>query len=327
LKTEAEMDLFAAFLALPEAESTSNLTAVALSKQRHDFLAKTNDGSPVFLLHDASLAAYSPAIELKNVSVIFHSTCRVTTLGGSLDGQFAVITCGTSVPELYEVFIRCFSASVEQLPVASTTEDLQRCIHNLLELFCSLGSVSAQETIGLWAELYLISRCSNPAQAVRAWHKDSFERFDFSWPDGCLEVKATTKEQRVHEFALEQLHPPISGDGFVASVLLQPMNGGVGVIDLANVIERRLATMPELRQKLWENVTSALGSDFSSRLDRRFDPSYADRGLTIYAMSDIPAPEHPKDPRVTGIHFRADLSAVQTSLAGGLGDLLDSLFG
>ncbi|HWV44868.1 MAG TPA: PD-(D/E)XK motif protein [Nitrospira sp.] len=320
------MDLFAGFTNLPLAQSTADLAAVALSAQRRDFLAKAADGSPVFLLHDASPATYSPAIELKNISVQFHSTCRVTTANGTLEDQFAVIACDAAVPELHEVFIRCFSATVEQLPAASSTESLQHCIQTLLDLFRVLSLPGSREVAGLWAELFVISKCNNVAQALRAWHSAPFERFDFSWPNGCLEVKATVMEQRVHEFALEQLQPPISGGGFVASVLLQSMNGGVGVTDLAHTIEQYVSIEPQLRQKLWENVAVALGSDFSERLDRRFDPSFAERSLSIYAMGDVPAPEQPHDSRITGMRFRVDLSSVQSSLAGSPRNLLHGLF-
>jgi len=321
------MDLFAGFADLPLAQSTADLVAVALSTQRRDFLAKAVDGSPVFLLHDASPATYFPAIELKNISVQFHSTCRVTTTDGTLEGQFAVIACDATVPELHEIFVRCFSAAVEQLPAASTTENLQHCIQTLLDLFRVLGLPGSREVAGLWAELFVMSKCNNVARALRAWHADPFERFDFSWSNGCLEVKAAVKEQRVHEFALEQLQPPISGGGFVASVLLQSMNGGVGVTDLANTIEQQVAVEPQLRQKLWENVAAALGSDFSERLDHRFDPSFAERSLSIYAMGDIPAPEQPGDPRITGVRFRVDISSVQSSLVGSPKNLVHSLFG
>lgn len=139
-------------------------------------------------------------------------------------------------------------------------------------------------------------------------------------------MKATAKELRQHEFALEQLQPPLGGIGYVASVLLQPLNGGLGVIDLANEIEAKLASEPQLRQKLWESIVAALGSDFSERLDRRFDPSYAERSLAIFAMSDVPAPQHPSDARVSAVRFRSDLSTVSSSLKGNSRAILNSLF-
>ena len=318
------IDLYKAFSDLPVAGSAVDFSAIELSERRRDFLAKGTSGSPVFLLHDASAASYSPAIELRNLSAQFHNTCRVTTAKGVIEDQFAVVSCNAEIPELYELFVRCIAVAVEQLPTISTTSDLQGSIQELLNLFRALNRPSSKEVTGLWAELFVLSKTGNVALALKAWHANQFERFDFSWTGGCLEVKATVKELRQHEFALEQLRAPIEGRGLVASFLLQPMTGGAGVIDLAKVVDAAVVE-PQLRQKLWENVAAALGSDFSSRLDRRFDPSYAQRHLAIFAMSDIPAPDHPADPRVTAIRFVADLSSVPTSTVGAAIDVLKDL--
>ena len=173
-----------AFNDLHLAGSAIEFTAVAPSAHRHDFLAKASDGSPVFLLHDASAATYSPAISLKNVSVQFHSTCRVTTATGTVEDQFAVVTCDACVPDLYELFIRCFAAAVERLPVSAGTDNLDECVHGLLDLFRALNRPNSKEVTGLWAELFVITTSRNVSRALEAWHADQFERFDFSWPTG-----------------------------------------------------------------------------------------------------------------------------------------------
>ncbi|MBR7970635.1 PD-(D/E)XK motif protein [Burkholderia cenocepacia] len=320
------MSLISTFQSLPFATSAIDFTACRLPGPRSDFLAKAGDGGPVFLLQDSSPATYSPAIELKHVSVQFHSTCRVTTVAGTVESQFAVISCDSSVPELHEVFIRCLTAAVEQLPPMASTLDLQRCVQLLLNLFRALSRPGSREVTGLWAELFVIAKSRNIAQALRAWHADQFERFDFSWPSGCLEVKATANELRQHEFALEQLQSPMGGAGYVASVLLQAQSGGVGVVDLGNEIEASVATEPSLRQKLWENIAAALGNDFSERLDRTFDLSYAARNLAVYAMGDVPSLPQPSDPRITSVRFRTDLSTVTSSLVGSARGVLDTLF-
>lgn len=320
------MDFFASFLALPTANSAVDFSAIPLTGRRSDYLAKSSDGGPVFLLHDASPAHYSPAIELKHVSVRFHSTCRVTAIGSMVEGQFAVVSCDASAPELHEIFVRCVAAAVEQLPLMASTSELQRGVQTLLDLFRALGRPSVREVTGLWAELFVILQSKNVARALESWHADQFERFDFSWASGCLEVKAAVKDVRQHEFALEQLQSPIDGAGYVASMLLQPLSGGVGVVDLANGIERVVSAQPALRQKLWENIAAALGSDFSERLDRRFDASYAERNLAVYAMGDVPAPQQPSDARITCVRFRVDLTTVGSSLAGNPRNVLDALF-
>lgn len=319
------MSLFASFQALPTADSAVDFPALLLPGPRTDFLAKAPDGSPIFLLKDSSPTGYSPAIECKHVAATFHSTCRVTTTVGVIEDQFAVLSCNAGAAELHEVFVRCLAASVEQLPVAADTNDLQRCVQSLLDLFSALGRPSGREVAGLWAELFVIAKSRNVAQALRAWHADPFERFDFSWTFGSLEVKAAMGERRQHDFALEQLQSPLSGAGYVASILLQSLNGGAGVIDLANEIEASVAAEPKLRQKLWENVACALGSDFSERLDRTFDESYAARSLAVYATSDVPALQQPNDPRITSVRFTVDLSDVRSSLTGKARGALDSL--
>lgn len=188
-----------------------------------------------------------------------------------------------------------------------------------------MSQPSGRAVIGLWAELFVIARSSNVPAALSAWRGGPLDRFDFSWPDKCLEVKATSKAIRAHEFALEQLRAPIGGLGCVASLLLQPLGGGIGVMDLAKDIEAAVPGTALLRQKLWENIGSALGSDFSQKLDARFDISYAERNFCLYAMADVPAPATPLDSRVTSIRFQSDLSSVKSSLPsdsiGGLGKL------
>jgi hypothetical protein len=223
------------------------------------------------------------------------------------------LVCDASTPELHELFIRCVGAVVEQLPIEATTEHLATCVQSLLDLFRALNGPDGREIAGLWAELFVITQANDIPAAVRAWHADTFELFDFSWPDVVLEVKAAQGTIRTHEFGLDQLNPP-NDLGLVASLLLRPLTTGVGVMDLATKIDAALQGESELRQRLWENFAEALGTEFESKLDRRFDPSFAERNITLFDMKDVPAPDRPADPRVTSIRFRSDMTTVASSL-------------
>lgn len=308
------MDLLVEFRLLPRATSDADFSAVPISTRRRDFLAKTMEGAPVFLLHDSSSARYTPGVALKHLSVQFHSTCRVVTEASTLEDQFAVLACDASVPELHELFVRCVGAAIDRLPAVAETRDLESCVRGLLNLFRSLSASGGREIAGLWAELFVIVRSGEIPAAVDAWHADTFERFDFSWPDAVLEIKATQGAIRVHEFSLEQLDAPSSGFGNVASLMLQVMTNGAGILDLANTIDEALTGDAPLRERLWANIASALGSEFGGKLDRRFDMAFADRSLVVYSMSDIPSPPRPSDARISGIRFRVDLSTVTSSL-------------
>ena len=308
------MDLFQQFVATPCTTSTSSFAAISLSKQRKDFLAKREDGAPVFLLHDASAAQYSPGVQYKHLTAQYHVSCNVNTDGADLQDQFALVACDGSVPDLHEIFIRCFGAAIEELPLVCGTRELNLCIQKLLDLFRVLAQPTGREVSGLWSELYVIANSGDIPRALAVWHDAPIDRFDFSWAQGCVEVKSTTLPTRIHEFALEQLMTPENGIGYVVSLLLQYLSGGIGVLDLANSIDAEVQGSAQLKQKLWMNVAKALGSDFSDKLDRRFDPSYASRNLVVYAMEDVPRPVVPSDPRVTSIRFSADLTTAASSL-------------
>ena len=319
------MSLYNAFLAAPFAEKDGIYPAISLGLERKDFLAKGADGNPIFLLHDASAPTYCPSIELRTILVQFQSTCQIVIDNQVLEDQFAIISCNASVPELFEIFICCIGAAIDRLPTSAGTQDLEACVNELLELFSSLASPGAREISGLWAELFIISRADNIAAAIAVWQADQFERFDFSSQKGCLEVKATSNEHRIHEFALEQLETPLNGRGLVASILLQSQSGGVGILDLARKIESAVIVDPALRKRLWKNIASSLGKDFADRLDRKFDLSYAERNVIFYEMTDIPSLKVARDERISCIRFRSNLSGVQSSLPAPRGDGLQLL--
>ena len=305
---------FSAFLDLSSAVSSTEFRAIPVSIKRKDFLAKNNDGAPVFLLHDSSAAKYNPSINFRHLSAEFHVTCHVHTDVADIEDQFCLVWCDAEAPELHELFVRCVSAAIEELPENCSTRELESCISQLRDLFRALAQPSSREISGLWSELFVISRCGNSLSALSLWHEDQFDRFDFSSSTLHIEIKSTVRGLRAHEFALEQLQQPVGGAGFVVSMVLQPLTGGISVLDLAREIEAEVAGFPRLKQKLWENVAKTLGADFSGKLDKRFDRTFAQRNLTVYSMNDIPRPVTPSDPRITALRFVSDLTAVSSSL-------------
>lgn len=317
---------YSSFLSLPCALTSSDFQAIPLSNTRKDFLAKNDKGAPVFLLHDASLAQYNPGINFRYLSAQFHATCRINTDHDQIEDQFCIILCDAEAPELHELFIRCISAAIENLPEKCTTRELEVCISQLRDLFRSLAQPSRREISGLWAELFVILNCGNPLRALSSWHEDQFDRFDFSNESLRVEVKSTVRNVRAHEFSLEQLQAPKNGKGFIISILLQPLTGGIGVLDLARAVETKAKGYPHLKQKLWENVAQTLGTDFSDRLDKRFDEAFAERGLMVFTMHDIPCPNAPADPRVSELRFVSDLTSVFSSLPASAGINMLSIF-
>lgn len=288
--------------------------AIRLNEVRWDFVTKAEDGSPTFLLHDASDRRLTPGYELAHLSVEFNVACRVRVDGKCFESRFAVVSCDAGVVDLHELFVKTVAAAVESLTVSAGTDEINACLQTLFSLFRNLCRPTAREVSGLWAELLVIDACGYPSAALGAWHSDLYERHDFSLRDVRVEVKASRGELRCHEFALQQLYvkPPLQGK--VISLLLREAAGGTGLMDLAKGIEARLANSPVLQRKLWSNIVSALGVDFSNALDRRFDRAHALETMRVFDMDQVPSIGRDVDARVSEIRFVSDLSGIAPPL-------------
>ena len=320
------MDVFEEFTNLQAALSNTDFEALRLSGNRTDYLAKGQDGRPVFLLQDARTGQYHPSLQLRYLAAEFQLTCRLHTGGAEIEDVFALISCSAEEQELHELFIRSFDAARMQLANNAQTEEIKNTVQNLASLFRAFSKPSKRSITGLWAELFTISRSGIVLDAMKMWRSDVFDRYDFSTPNRVIEIKGTIGQFRSHEFSLEQLSTPENGDGFVVSILLQSVSGGTSVLELVSNIEASVATDTKMREKLWTNVIGDLGSDFSSSLDRRFDTTYADRTLRIFLMEDIPQPPPSNDPRVTSIRFIADSTDIKSGVEDSSIDGLKAMF-
>jgi hypothetical protein len=307
-------DVFEEFTNLQPATSSTEFETLRLSGNRTDYLAKGQDGRPVFLLQDAKTGQYHPSLQLRYLEAEFQLTCRLHIDGAEVEDVFALISCSAEEQELHELFIRSFDAARFQLAGSAQTEEIKRTVQNLASLFRAFSKPSQRSITGLWAELFTIARSGDPIAALRAWRSDPFERYDFSTPTSVIEVKSTMGSLRTHDFALEQLSVPLGGTGFVVSTLLQIANGGTSVLELVSNIESTLSREPALKEKLWTNVIGNLGSDFTSALDKRFDVSFAERHCIVFRAEDIPQPSITPDPRISNIRFVATLTDVSSTL-------------
>jgi hypothetical protein len=320
------VDLLEEFSDLAASSSADTFNAVPLRSARQDFLGKGQQGAPVFLIADEGAPAYRPVVQHRHLSAVFGVLCRLNVNGVEVVGRFALVRFEGNAPELHELFIRCVQAAIEDLPEAADTSDIEKRVTRLLALFRSLARPAGREITGLWAELYCIAVSGNVPAALERWHSDNNEVFDFSWPQGRLEVKATVGTFRIHEFALDQLRPPCGGAGYVASLMLKPSNSGVGVLELARQVESAIPGQHQLQAKLWAVLVQSLGADFSDALDRRFDAELARGQLMVFRMEDIPSVPPVADARISSVRFKADLSTVQNSLGSAGAGALRTIF-
>ena len=112
-------------------------------------------------------------------------------------------------------------------------------VHRLAAIFQKTQKPPARTVNGLFGELYLISRSTNPVRTLTAWRTDETARFDFVEGDVRLDVKATTGRMRAHSFSYEQCNSPPNTLSIVASMFVERVSRGITLRILIDDITSR----------------------------------------------------------------------------------------
>lgn len=304
-------DLWGLFCALPNSTpEAAQLPAVPVPYRLGDYLAKTPSGEATFLLRGARLPAARPALRLRHIEVDFGSRCRVKEEAAlAIDGDFITVRCVDVDASGRELFVRAVEALLATLPAQPSSVETESLIAGIVELFRKLAQPARRSVKGLWAELFVIDRCSFPERMIAAWHGECDEKLDFVTSKGYVEVKATEQAARVHEFALAQLRGERSQYGLVASFRLRRATGGVGILDLARRITARLGDDSH-RAKVWTNVLESMGKDFTEASDLAFDERFAEANARVVAAQDVPCISTPLPTGVIDARVTVDFSAI-----------------
>jgi hypothetical protein len=222
-----------------------------------------------------------------------------------VEDDFIVVSLRGDDIEFAEAFCLAGDALVAALPVTPSASDIEKVVREFVELLSALSLPSTRAIVGIWAELWLMSMATDRQAAVAAWHLDATDRFDFSFPSHFIEVKATEREERLHEFSYEQLRGsdlPIR----VVSLRLRRAQGGTSVTELLAKLNATLS--PELRAKLLRNVFSAVGSEVLDASEIRFDEAFAESNLRTIAAEKVPVVAIPSASPISAVRFRVNIS-------------------
>ena len=179
-----------------------------------------------------------------------------------------------------------------------------RSIEACLEIFAN-GSQPSRETVsGLWGELLVMCAVDDIDSVARSWHVAVNETFDFSMGSRRLEVK-TSMGNRSHHFSLSQLTSPGEVQIFIASILLFSTAAGSSILDLCDLIERKM-TDSSVYETLMRRVWSLVPLDSYEYAQVCFDYQLAIQSIRIFRAEDIPKPNDVPY-QVAHVKFQSDL--------------------
>jgi len=181
---------------------------------------------------------------------------------------------------------------------------------------------------GLWAELFVIHTSENPQVLLSYWHNLPEEKFDFNADLEKIEVKSSSSLERIHTFTADQLLPPDDKSVLVASLFTKQIPNGLSVVDLADLINRKVKT-DSFVGKLYSIVSQTLGSNVQESIKLKFDPELAKNSLRFYRHQDIEKIEKVHIPnKVMDVRFKSDLStckSIELEFLKGKGPLFSAL--
>lgn len=306
-------DLCALFesLVLPrELPTGRSLSAIAIPDAENYRLAKDTNGSPCLLLRHPPSAARSAPIRLQNLMVSYGVPCSISHANGQQEeGTFTIIKCGSADISLFPHFLRILSPIIASLGPQPTAAAIRRAISGLVDLFQSLTVPAKKSVQGLWAELLLMRKASDPRTVIRAWHALPHEHVDFL--SGCqrLEVKSSSNRSRAHYFSLVQLTPPENSHLLVASLFVESVGGGLSVRELFDETRNLIVSDPPLLMQFDAAFYATLGAGWNDAMEERFDGELAAQSLQFFDSRDIPKIHGPIPPAVSDIHFISDMSS------------------
>lgn len=247
-------------------------------------------------------------IELRSLSVRFSRNCEVygTTLECAT-GNYTIVQFNEDDPDVIRILLRLLEETFPGFNRLYTNKEIASRITKIADVFRKVDE-SPGDIIGLWGELYVLSRSKNLSDAVNHWCSHSKAKYDFITSGFALEVKTTVLPRRKHRFGLDQLRPVDGFRVYVASLITVEVNSGKTISDFIDDIYNKLVDK-DMRAFFLAQCIEKAGQGIY-RSDLRLSVLSEHTSFSIFDAIDIPAPQVHHSLPVENVRFDVDLSGV-----------------
>ena len=272
----------------------------------------SSKGYPLFFVECIDFEI-TPNIDLELISVQFNQLCRLIDEEVSSEGRYTIISLKTTNPDFLKYFIDVTCLILQRMSKRPSHKEVTTELTKLIDLFKVFSKPSRKTIQGLWAELLVIERATDPVYMLQSWHVSPEDKYDFNDGNDKIEVQCTTNTQRRHRFSYEQLTPNSKSQLLVVSVVTTKTRKGKNIFDLKDSITKKVQDL-KLQLLLNEVISSTLGNDFDKAFEYYFDYQMAVDELSFYDSKDIPSiPSDVIPVELSNLKFDCDLSKVNTA--------------
>lgn len=219
---------------------------------------------------------------------------------------FSIIVFKSTDVNLIKRFLELITLMLDDFKKEISTDDIEKFIEELIEIFKPDEKISKTTLIGLIGELITIYIADNKDKLINAWHTQNSENFDFYKENVALEIKSTLKNSRIHAFKINQLYNP-KIKILVGSVLIKEKINGVNFDKICDHIKSSIVDK-EIEKKFITNLYKILKTSYVN--DFEIDLDYSINNFLIYDAEKIPKIKD-APAGVTNVVFNSDLSSVE----------------
>jgi len=287
------------------------LRGVPLAEYEACHLAKDRAARPVILVRSASPPSGERPrdLVLENLRIENRIRCLFERASGEIEkGVFTLVRCTSDNRDTQELFLQVGESSLRALGTDITEPHLLRFLESVAELFRALEREPTRQIMGLWAELFVLTRSEEPRTLLAAWHTEVGEHFDFTMGIQRLEIKSSGNRSRRHQVSFEQVYPPEQVQALIASLFIEPGVEGPSVKDLWDEARLLAGADSALLLKVERQCLQSLGRNWGIARERRFDAERAAESLGFFNIDDVPRVAREQPPGVADLRFESDLS-------------------
>ena len=270
----------------------------------------SHEGFPLFFI-ECSNTYNAIDINLDLISVTFNRPCILYQDIIKIKSLYTIISLKTINPDIQKYFIEIVIIIIKQFPKPISDKQFKEEIQKLIDLFKQFSQPAYKTIQGIWAELLIIEQSKHPEYLVQSWHLSPSDKFDFNDGKDKIEVKSTSKIERIHKFSLEQLKPNNTSKLLVASVFVTETGKGKSIGDLSHNILKRINSL-DLQFRLKEVISKTLGRDLEKSFDIYFDYQQAIDSIAFFDYKNIPTIKNDIPIEISNISFNCNLSNIET---------------
>ena len=270
----------------------------------------SHEGFPLFFI-ECSNTYNAIDINLDLISVTFNRPCILYQDIIKIKSLYTIISLKTINPDIQKYFIEIVIIIIKQFPKPISDKQFKEEIQKLIDLFKQFSQPAYKTIQGIWAELLIIEQSKHPEYLIQSWHISPSDKFDFNDGKDKIEVKSTSRMERIHKFSLEQLNPNNTSNLLIASVFVNETGKGKSIGDLSNNILKRINSL-DLQFRLKEIISKTLGRDVEKSFDVYFDYQQAIDSIAFFDYKNIPTIKSNIPPEINNVSFNCNLSNITT---------------